>query len=306
MKPDKAVGIDLGGTQIKGVLLQSDGLVLQQLYRNTFDRTGTANFTWQAAVREMVEELGTGQPGNIPIGICTPGLPDEHHRWVAHMPGRLEGLENFHWPEYLGRSSTYVVNDAQAAMLAEYHFGAGRGQQHVILLTLGTGVGGAVIINGQLYQGWLNRAGHLGHTSQNAFGPAGIVNLPGTLEMAIGNATVEQRSKGRFQNTETLVAAYKAGDRWATLVWLESLRALAIGLSSLVNILSPELIVLSGGITRANQALFEPLQEFMDLYEWRPGGKPTPIVPAFFEARAGAVGAARFALDQVDSLADNI
>ena len=305
MTPSTAIGIDLGGTRIKGVLLQSDGMVLRQMLKDTNDRTGTAGFTWKIAIRDMVRELQAGLQAELPIGICTPGLPSEDHRWVANLPGRLAGLEKLYWAEYLEEPHTFVVNDAQAAMLAEYHFGVGRGKKHVILLTLGTGVGGAIVTNGQLYQGHLNRAGHLGHFSQHPFGAAGIVHLPGTLEMAIGNATVAERSKGRFEQTEALVKAYQQGDSWATLVWLESIRALALGLSSLINVLSPEMVILSGGITQARESLFGPLKKFMGLYEWKPGGTPIPIVPAQFEAQAGAVGAARFALNQVHSIPDN-
>lgn len=281
---------------IKGVLLREDGQILKKLVRSTQDDGMTEDFTWGEEIRRIVQELKASSNEEMPIGICAPGLPDPSHQWVAYMPGRLAGLENFHWGPFLREKIVRVLNDANAAGLAEYHFGAGQGHRNLILLTLGTGVGGAIIIDGNLYKGWLNRAGHLGHISQHPFGPAGIVHLPGTLEMAIGNATIQQRSKGKFNSTESLVKAYQRGDHWATLVWLDSVKGLAIGMSSLVNILSPELFILSGGITQAGKNLFHPLKEFMDLYEWKPGRLSTPIVPAHFEAHAGAVGAACFVL----------
>ena len=291
-----SIGIDLGGTMIKGVLIQQDGKILAQITRPTNDQGNTAIFTWKEGIKEVVEELKPTGNSNIPIGICAPGLPDASHQSIAYMPGRLEGLEGLHWADYLVEKEVFVINDAKAAMMAEHQFGMGKGKQNYILLTLGTGVGGAIIIGGTLYKGWLNRAGHLGHLSQQPFGEPGIFNLPGTLEMAIGNATVSDRSKGQFHSTHELVEGYEKGDAWATLVWLESIKSLAMGLSSLVNILSPELIILSGGITQAGDSLFAPLQAFMDLYEWRPGDLPTPIVQAHFTAFAGAVGAAGFAL----------
>ena len=233
---------------------------------------------------------------SIPIGICAPGLPDASHKSIQHMPGRLAGLEHLNWEKYLKENTVFVINDANAAMMAEHQFGVGKEKENIILLTLGTGVGGAIVIDGQLHTGWLNRAGHLGHMSQHPFGVAGIVNLPGTMEMALGNATVTERSKGKFQSTDDLVVAYENGDVWATLVWLESIKSLAIGLSSLINILSPEMIILSGGITKAGDSLFKPLRTFMNLFEWRPGSRATPIVKANFTSFAGAVGAAGFAL----------
>lgn len=291
-----SIGIDLGGTMIKGVLLGQDGSVIKKITRQTNDHGDARLFTWKEEIKKVVEELKPHRNNNIPIGICAPGLPDSDHQSIAYMPGRLQGLEHLKWDNYLEETKVFVINDAKAAMMAEHQFGVGKGKQNLILLTLGTGVGGAIIVDGKLYKGWLNRAGHMGHISQHPFGEAGIVNLPGTLEMAIGNATVSERSKGQFQSTNDLVKGYEDGEAWATLVWLESIKSLAIGLSSLVNILSPELIILSGGITKAGNSLFKPLQDFMDLFEWRPGNLPTPIVKASFTSFAGAVGAAGFAL----------
>ncbi|MEL6675054.1 MAG: ROK family protein [Bacteroidota bacterium] len=297
-----SIGIDLGGTMIKGVLMQHDGTILNQLIRETQDEGKAAVFSWKEGIKAVVSELKPKGKANIPIGICAPGLPDAQHQSIAYMPGRLQGLEHLNWGEYLAETQVYVLNDANAAMMAEHQFGAGIGKQHLVLLTLGTGVGGAIIIDRKLYKGWLNRAGHLGHLSQHPFGEAGIVNLPGTLEMAIGNATVSERSKGRFKSTYELVEGYKKGDAWASLVWLESIKNLATGISSLINILSPELIILSGGIIQAEEALFQPLATFMDLFEWRPGDQPTPIVKAHFTAFAGAVGAASFAREKARAI----
>ncbi len=296
MQTNISIGIDLGGTTIKGVLLQKDGQLLHQLQRDTNDSSQSAVFTWKAEIAKIVEELTPSGSGDIPIGISAPGLTDPEHQWISYMPGRLEGLEQLHWAEFLKKKSVKVINDAKAAMLAEYHFGKAQNRNDVVLLTLGTGVGGAILIQRKLYEGWLSRAGHLGHLSLQPFSEGGILSLPGTLEMAIGNATITERSKGKFSSTAALVSAHQEGDPWATLVWLESIKSLAIGLSSIVNILSPELIILSGGITNAGRSLFHPLQQFMELYEWRPGGEITPITKAHFGAFAGAVGAACFAL----------
>jgi len=288
-----SVGIDLGGTMVKGVILASDGQIVQECTRDTND-SGAGAF--KTEVLAVAKELDVQSRG-VPVGLCAPGLADDSNTCIAHMPGRLEGLEGFDWGAFIGVDNTSVLNDAHAAMLAEANFGAAQGKKHAALLTLGTGVGGALLIDGKLHTGWLNRAGHLGHMSQQPFGEAGIVGLPGTLEMAIGNSTVRKRSHGRFDSTKALVDAYLEGHTWATLVWLQSVQSLALGLSSLVNILSPEIFLLSGGITKAEDALFDPLADFMDLVEWRPGGAGALIQQAHFAAQAGAVGAACFAAE---------
>ncbi|RDB04697.1 ROK family protein [Runella aurantiaca] len=291
------IGIDLGGTNVKGIIIDEKGTVLKQHYVATQDNGDT---TWRVNVLEMVLYLKNWlQEPVAAIGMSAPGLPDEQNQCIAFLPNRLNGLENFIWSNYLGETS-YILNDAHSALMAEATFGVAKGHKNVVLLTLGTGIGGGLLINGQLYQGLSQMAGHLGHLSLNATDDeVSIVGMPGSLEYAIGNYSVAKRSKGRFESTWELVEAYRKGDAWATLIWLSSLQKLAVALSSLVNAFSPELIVLAGGITFADDALFEPLKQFMDFYEWRPGGKKTPIVQAEFGDMAGAIGAAGFAMSKI-------
>src|SRR5690606_38783925 len=162
----------------------------------------------------------------------------------------------------------------------------------VVMLTLGTGVGGAILIDGKPYLGAFNKAGHIGHMVINDQGDADVTGTPGSLEDAIGNATVAKRSQGRFTTTHELLKAYRKGDVFAKEVWLTSVKKLAVGIASITNILSPEIVVLGGGITEAGHDLFEPLNDFMDIYEWRAGGFKVEIVKAIQGDLAGAVGAA--------------
>ncbi len=188
-----------------------------------------------------------------------------------------------------------VLNDAHAALMAEARYGALVGTQHGLLLTLGTGVGGALLLDGHLYQGFFQMAGHLGHMSVQADSPAlGITQMPGSLEDAIGNATVGRRSFGRYHTTHELVEAYRQGEPLATQVWLTSIRHFSVALASLANTFSPEVVVLGGGIMQADHLLMDPLHTFFDLFEWRPGGKKTILRKAHFEDWAGAMGAAAF------------
>ncbi|WP_461102321.1 ROK family protein [Spirosoma koreense] len=288
-----AIGIDLGGTRIKGVLLDTrTGDVLHKRITPTDDGE---NSNWKAIVAQTVQYLKATTSESIQgVGLAAPGLPTPDNSAIACMPGRLQGLEGFRWADFL-TEPVWVLNDAHAALMAEARFGAARTATNAIMLTLGTGVGGGLLVNGQLYQGFFQMAGHLGHITVDADSELmDVTNTPGSLEDAIGNVTVSRRSYGRYQTTQQLVDGYRQGEPLATLVWLTSIRRLAAALASLANAFSPELIVLGGGIAQANEALFDPLQTFFDLFEWRPGGKKTTLCKAHFEDWAGAIGAAAF------------
>jgi glucokinase len=125
--------------------------------------------------------------------------------------------------------------------------------------------------------------------------------MPGSLEDCIGNCTIEKRSKGKFSSTQEMLTAYKDGDSFAKGVWMKSVKQLAVGLASITNILSPEIIVLGGGIAEAGNVLFEPLQDYMAAFEWRAGGNKVEIVKAFYGDLAGTLGAASFALSKIVS-----
>lgn len=294
-----AIGIDLGGTRIKAVALDDGGNLLHQLYKPTNDGHDS---TWKQAVAAAVQEMKQYCGGrNVVIGISAPGLPNSTNTAIAYMPGRLQGLEHFNWGAYLGER-TWVLNDAVSALVAEARLGAARHQQHVVMITLGTGVGGAIMIDGKPYQGAFNKAGHIGHIVINDDGPQDITGMPGSLEDAIGNFTIEQRSRGRFSSTQQMLDAMRAGDDFAKEVWLTSVRKLAIGIASVTNVLSPETIILGGGITAAGSDLFEPLEQYLAKYEWRAGGNRVAIVQAAFGDLAGATGAACFALEQHDGV----
>jgi glucokinase len=231
------------------------------------------------------------------IGLAAPGLVAPDERAIAYMPGRLAGLEGFDWTRHLERDEPVrVLNDAQAALLGEVWVGAGRGRRNVVMFTLGTGVGGAAMVDGRLLRGQIGRAGHLGHMSLNPRGVADICGTPGSLETVIGNCTIAERSGGRFATTHDLVRAYSSADPDAARVWLESLRGLAAGIASAINILDPAVVILGGGISRSGPALFDPLNRYLDEMEWRPGGHRVPLVAAQLGEHAGALGAAWNAL----------
>ena len=290
----EVIGIDLGGTRIKGVVIDNEGrLLLSHTWPTQDDPEGK----WRNNVRKMADLLFESHPQAIPtIGLSAPGLANETNTSIAHLPNRLPGLENFEWSAFFGYQ-TYVINDAHAALMAEKQSGILKPYQNAILITLGTGVGGGILIDGELYQGLSQMAGHLGHMSINHQGDAlSILGMPGSVEYAIGNYSITQRSHGRFQSTHQVVEAYRSTDPLGTWIWLDSIQKLAVALASLINIFSPEAIALSGGISMARDELEKPLKQFLELYEFRPKGKQTRILFAKYNEYSGAMGAAAYAL----------
>jgi glucokinase len=254
-------------------------------------------------VRDIQSQATSGNDAAEPaaldaaVGVSAPGLASPDRRSISHMPSRLGGLEGLDWTEFLGaRHPVPVLNDAHAALMGECWVGAARDFQNVIMLTLGTGVGGAAMVDGRVLRGHLGRAGHLGHICLDPQGTPDVTGTPGSLENAIGNCTIGVRTNGRYQSTHDLVAAYRAGNCQATSIWLQSVRELACAIVSFINILDPEAVIIGGGIARSGEALFGPLQRNVDEMEWRPSGHRTKIIPAQLGEFAGAYGAAHNAL----------
>jgi glucokinase len=287
-----SVGVDLGGTNIKIVVITSEGNVLEYLTCDTADAEGS----WAQTIKDQLASI-RNKRGNAPchIGLAAPGLAARNGRSIAYMQGRLQGLEGFVWDEFLA-APVVTLNDAHAALLGEVWQGAAKGFRNVILLTLGTGVGGAVLVEGRLIKGQIGRAGHLGHVSVNSDGAADIVGTPGSLELMIGNYNLAQRSGGRFTSTRKLVEAHLAGDKDATEIWLRSIHHLAAAVASFINAFDPEIVIVGGGIAQAGAALFEPLSKELDRFEWRPMGHQVQVIPAALGEKAGAIGAAYHAI----------
>ena len=290
-----AIGIDLGGTNIKFVAATPTGAILSRASAPTYDD----NADWAQTIRALIERIADEQ-GSAPqvVGLCAPGLAAPDGRSILWMQGRLEAVQNLDWTQYLGFEKTVIVlNDAQAALLGEIWLGAAKGARNAILLTLGTGVGGGIVCDGHLLRGHIGRAGHLGHISLDPNGQKDIVNTPGSLEDAIGDCTVNQRSNGRFTSTAALVQAYRNGDQNAAEIWLRSVQILAAAIVSLSNAVDPEIVILGGGVAAgAGDSLLAPLQKYLDAWEWRPTGSQIKIVPAILGEYAGACGAVYEAL----------
>jgi glucokinase len=290
------IGVDLGGTNIKIVAVSEEGQILE---RSTYETQADSPGFWIERIRQTIKEIEETRAESARwVGLAAPGLAARDNLSIASMPGKLRGLEGLDWTYSLQTSHPVgVLNDAHAALLGEAWIGAAVGYRNAVLLTLGTGVGGALLAEGRLYKGHVGRAGHLGHISLNPDGPPDIVGTPGSLEQTIGNATLAERSAGRFTSTRQLVAAHLNGDQKASDVWLRSIYNLAVGITSIINALDPEVIIIGGGIAQAGPALFGPLAGFMTKIEWRPQGHRVHIIPAALGDLAGTLGAAYYAMN---------
>lgn len=287
-----AIGIDLGGTNIKAALVDTQSTkTLATLSKPTRDGEFEGDMPrFAVTVREIVAEFETQAGSKLSVGLSAPGLANPNGQCIDWMPGRMHGLEKLVWTDFLKRDCQ-VLNDAHAALLGEVWAGAARQAQDAFMLTLGTGVGGAIWSGGRLMKGKIGRAGHLGHISIDSNAPCDDFNTPGSLEDAIGNQTIALRGEGRYATTLTLLDAYAAGDEHAKKVWLTSVRHLAAGIASLINVLDPDVVIIGGGIAvGAKDLLFKPLQQALDEFEWRPGGNQARVVPAMLGDNAGCLG----------------
>ena len=224
------------------------------------------------------------------VGIAAPGLAARDGACIHFLPGKLAGIERLRWADFLQRPAT-CQNDAHAALLGEVWQGAAKDKTNVVMLTLGTGVGGAVLCDGHLLRGHLGRAGHLGHVSVDLNGPLDGVGTPGSIEWEIGNSTLSARTGGRFQMTSDLLSAVAAGDACALAIWQRSLKALGACVASLINAFDPEIVLIGGGIANAWEAIEPGLSAHLDAFEWRPGGARVKVRRAELGEWAGCYGA---------------
>ena len=307
-----AIGIDIGGTSIKGAAVDSNGRVYDK-FSMPFVKGEPGEVTIRK-LADLVKEYIAAQhlEGKIAgIGIGSPGTLDVEH-------GIVNYANNLGWDELpvaklMQETLPYDVrltNDANAAALGEAKFGAGKSYETVIMLTLGTGVGGGIIINGKLFEGNQGKGGELGHTVIQVDGESCTCGRKGCLE-AYGSATalIRETKKAMLSNKRSLMwkispeielvggrvvfEAVAQGDKSAIKVLNNYIKYLGEGILNYCNIFRPNVIVLSGGIANAGDALFVPLNEYIKDRNY--GYKATPevkVVPAELGYDSGKIGAA--------------
>lgn len=288
---DYAIGLDVGVTNVKAVCVTPAGKILA---REQFE-THSESPDWPQRVRAALDQLEKTHGRAARVGLAAPGVAHSDGRKIRWMRGRLSEVQGLDWSAFLDRPVP-VLNDAQAALLAEVWQGAARGVANTILLTLGTGVGGAAMVDGRLLRGWLGRAGHLGHICLDMEETHDITNTPGSLESLIGNYSIARRSGGQFKSTHDLITAVKQNQPQAREIWNRSIKALACGIASLINVLDPQVVIIGGGIAAAGETLFLPLGAALREVIWQLDDETVRVVPAQLGEFAGAIGAAWNAL----------
>jgi glucokinase len=309
--------VDIGGSKVLALRLSRNGEV------EAVDRLPTPHSA--AEIVEVVLAVsnrvldGAGPGSVLPLGVGCPGMVDS--RGVPQFCPHLHCVDGFDVRSKVAAcrpagSTTIVLNDATAACWAEHSFGAAQGHDNVVMVTLGTGIGGGYVMNGQLVGGAHGFAGEIGHMVVDPYGPPCPCGKKGCWERfasgnGLGTLAREAAQAGRLRAVvklaggdteavrgEHVTAAALEGEREALEVMDNFAWWLALGLANLANAVDPSAIVLGGGLIEAERVVMGPVRRaFAELAE-APGARLVEIVPAHFGERAGAVGAGLLAAER--------
>jgi glucokinase len=297
MSDQRVVGVDLGGTKIAAGIVDRAGSVTRFPDRKTPRASQQALLAaLEAVVEEALDEsvvaLGIGIPSRIDqrsgVAEGSSNIP------LVDFPLRDHMRERFGLP-------VGIENDANAAALAEWSLGAGRGTRDMVMLTLGTGVGGGIVIDGRLFRGWAE----LGHIVVVYNGPPcpGACTGLGHLESLASGQAADATARELFgpdADARQLVRLAEEGEERAREALTEIGRRLGAGIASLVNIFRPELVVIGGGFAAAEPYLFGPALEVLGREALEPARSCVRLVRAQLRA-SGVVGAGLIAFEALDA-----
>ncbi len=247
-------------------------------------------------VKEIIRESGTKKRDILGIGIGVPGPVDSKKGIVRYFPN-IKGWKNTPLKAILQRRLGLKValdNDVNAMTLGEYHFGAGKGTSNLICLTLGTGVGGGIIINGKIYRGSTMCAGEIGHIPINEKGPRCNCRGIACLESYIGNRYILEKAKkifGKGITLECLSALGRKGNKKALEIWQDVAKKLATALTGVVNLLNPDMIIIGGGVSNAGGMILGPLKRQIGVRAMKDQALHVKVVRAKLGDNAGVIGA---------------
>jgi glucokinase len=316
MGSQHVIAVDLGGTKLRAGLFDREGAALRVSEWPTA-RSGAA-----ALVAQIEEAIAAaGGDGFAALGVGIPSTIDQRAgRAVSSVNVPLADVDLRDRLESHFGVPVAIENDANAAALAEHRLGAGRGTRHMVLLTLGTGIGGGLVLEGRLYRGAVGAAAELGHVTIDVEGPQcqGLCPGRGHLEvLASGTAadtlaarTAAERpdgdlgraaAAGRTVDARLAVelAAEGSGDARDVLEHVGF--HLGVGIAGYVNVFNPEVVVIAGGFAAAGDLLLEPARRVVAECALPPARDLVRIVPALLGVEAGLVGAALVALESLDA-----
>jgi glucokinase len=308
-----AIGIDFGGTTVKTGVVREGKVITRLPPIHTQEHSGHDSLL--AAIRDAIEKLRKQHPEVAAVGAGLPGIVDS-------IAGRVWQLSNVRgWEDvpltalleqWTGLPAA-IDNDANAMAYAEWLFGAGREGVNVVCVTLGTGVGGGLILDRRLFRGSRLGAGEIGQMTIDPKGPPGEYGNNGALEKYVGNRQIAERAQALYGEaglTKTLEecsplaleVAANAGDAVAHRVWEEVGFAIGITLCDIVWLLNPDRIVIGGGVGRAGEYVFAPIRRVIEERTMKIFHEGLAIVPAKLGNDAGMIGSAALALEKRDRL----
>lgn len=304
MSASSAIGVDLGGTKILAGVVDRDGIVHRRESKPT---PVSSQDELLAALDEVVETLLDEDVTALGFGI--PSTIDQRtgravvsvHIPLADLDFRDRMVHRFELP-------VGIDNDGNAAVIGEWRLGAGRGASNIVLLTLGTGVGGGLILDGRPFRGSIGAGAELGHMVLDYGGAAcgGSCTGHGHFEALAAGSSADEAAVERFgpgADARRLVSEAQSGDQGAVDDLAELGHRLGAGIASLVNIFNPELVIVGGGFAEAGDLILAPAKETLAVEGLRPARDLVRIVPAELGREAGMVGAALVGFEALDARA---
>jgi glucokinase len=310
MHSNTAIGIDFGGTSIKSAVVR-DGTVAHR--GMVIDTLKHDSRTLMEALYAVVDQLRAAVPEVAGVGVGLPGFVDSVNGIVHHLTN-VEGWEEVPLARLLKDRTglpAIVENDVKAMTYGEWKHGAARGVQHAVCITLGTGVGGGLILGGRLHRGAQLAAGEIGHASIDYRGKPGPYGNFGGLEEYVGNRQIAERAVelyGAAGITKTmeecepraLEKLARSGDSIATGLWAALGDEIGAALANVVWTVNPDVIVIGGGVAKAGDILFEPIRRSVCSRTVKLFHENLRIIPAELGNDAGAIGNAALVLDSLN------
>jgi len=316
-----AIGIDLGGTMIKFAVVNFNGAVVAESSVETRAEQGPPQVMAQMkkGVRELLAQYPDYRSSLVGIGVGAAGMVDQSKGIVRFAPN-FRGWKNVEVGPQLEAEFGLPVradNDANVAALAEGRFGAGVGYSDFLLITLGTGVGGGLLLNGEIYVGSGGAAGEIGHLTVDIHGPRCNCGNYGCLERFVGANGITERARQKLtastrdsllrQKTDSLTPkdiglAAADGDELAKEVLRETGEILGTALASVLNLLNLPLIIIGGGIARAGDPLLQPTIETIHARALPIAHQGVRVVTARLGNAAGVIGAACLVMEKDDPI----
>lgn len=307
------LGHDVGGTKLAVVIADRNGNILHKVRRPTDAERGPEAVvaTLVDMSREAMARACLSSSDLAGVGVSCGG-PLDTETGVVYAPPNLPGWDEVPLKAWLERALSlpaFVENDANAGALAEWSFGAGRGFRHMVYMTMSTGIGGGIILDGRLYRGPNDTAGEVGHMTIVENGPACGCGKRGCLEALCSGPSIARRAREKAHaapdsllialaggdpdriTAETVMDAARKNDPCARQIVDETARYMATGLGNIVNVLNPEIIVIGTILVKAGDLLLEPIREYLRRETWERVYDTVRVEPAGLGDEVGDLAA---------------